>query len=105
MVGIPIGTDEYVLERAMEVMRDGDADHLARCLANMPDKQAGAHIAIESLGHTGQTTWKWLWTRCCPLKHAEGQTPGRSEHTKKTSSYREQRRHNHFSRRGARGTS
>ena len=50
MVGVPIGTDEYVLDRAMEVVRDGGADRLARCLANMPDKQAAALIAIESLG-------------------------------------------------------
>ena len=50
MVGVPIGTDEYVLDRAMEVVRDEGADRLARCLANMPDKQAAALIAIESLG-------------------------------------------------------
>ena len=30
MVGVPIGTDEYVLERALEVVRDGGADRLAR---------------------------------------------------------------------------
>ena len=34
----------------MEVVRDGGADGLARCLANMPDKQAAALIAIESFG-------------------------------------------------------
>ena len=38
MVGVPIGTDEYVLERALEVVRDGGADRLARCLAIMLDK-------------------------------------------------------------------
>ena len=32
MVGVPIGTDKYVLDRAMEVVRDGGADRLARCL-------------------------------------------------------------------------
>ena len=50
MVGVPIGTDEHVLKRASEVVRDGGADRLARCLANMPDKQAAPLIAIESLG-------------------------------------------------------
>ena len=50
VVDVPIGTDKYVLDRAMEVVRDGGADRLARCLANMPDKQAAALIAIESLG-------------------------------------------------------
>ena len=50
VVGVPIGTDEYVLDRAMEVVRDGGADHLARCLASMPDKQSVVLIAIESLG-------------------------------------------------------
>ena len=48
MVGVPIGTDEYVLERASEVVRDGGADRLARCLANMSDKQAAALIANDS---------------------------------------------------------
>ena len=38
VVDVPIGTDKYVLDRAMEVVRDGGADRLARCLANMPDK-------------------------------------------------------------------
>ena len=46
MVGVPTGTDEYVLEQALEVVRDGGADRLARCFANMPDKQAAALIAM-----------------------------------------------------------
>ena len=48
MVGVPIGTDLYVLERASEVVKDGGADRLARCLANMSDKQAAALIANDS---------------------------------------------------------
>ena len=50
VVGIPSGTGEYVRGRAMEVVRGGGADRLVRCLANMPDKQAAALIAVESLG-------------------------------------------------------
>ena len=50
VVGVPIGTDEYVLERAMGVMKDGGADRLAPCLANMPGMQAAAPITINSLG-------------------------------------------------------
>ena len=50
MVGFSIDTDEYVLERAMEVVKDGGEDHRARCLANMPDTQAAALTAIKSLG-------------------------------------------------------
>ena len=50
MVGVPIGTDEYVLERALEVVRDGGAGRLARCFAYMPDKQAAALVATESSG-------------------------------------------------------
>ena len=50
VVDIPIVTDEYLLERALEAVRDGVADHLSCCLANMPDKQAATLIAIESLG-------------------------------------------------------
>ena len=38
VVGVPIGTDEYALERAREIIKEGGTDHLARCLANMPDK-------------------------------------------------------------------
>ena len=49
VLGVPIGTKEYVRGRAMEVVRDGGADHLARCLANMHDKQAAALITVESL--------------------------------------------------------
>ena len=49
VVGVSIGTDKHVLERTFEVVRGGGADRLARCLANMPDKQAAAVIAIESL--------------------------------------------------------
>ena len=50
VVGVPIGTDEYVLERTLEVVRDGGADRYGRCLAFMPDTQAAVLIAIESLG-------------------------------------------------------
>ena len=50
VVGSPIGTDEYVLGRAMEIMEDGGADRLARFLSDMPDKQAVALITIESRG-------------------------------------------------------
>ena len=40
VVGVLISADEYALERAMDAVRDGGADRLARCLANMQDKQA-----------------------------------------------------------------
>lgn len=50
MVGVPIDANEYVLERATEVVKDGGVDRLARCLANMLDKQSAALVAIESLG-------------------------------------------------------
>ena len=50
VVDVPIGTNECMLERGLEVVRDGGADHLARCFANMPGKQAAALIVIVSLG-------------------------------------------------------
>ena len=50
MVGVPIGTDEYVLERARETVKERGTDHVARCLANIPDKQAAVLIVIASLG-------------------------------------------------------
>ena len=49
-VGVPIGNDEYVLERTRTIVKEGGTDHLARCLANMPDKRAAALIITESLG-------------------------------------------------------
>lgn len=61
--GIPIGTDEYVMDRAMEVVRDGGAYHLARCLTDMPDRHAADLIAIESLGQRASYLKKDLDTR------------------------------------------
>ena len=55
VVGVLIGTDEYVLERAREIVKEGGTDHLASCLANMPDKQAAAHIVTESPGPVSYT--------------------------------------------------
>ena len=79
VVGVPIGTDEYVLDRAMEVVRDGGADHLARCLASMPDKQSVVLIAIESLGKRASYLERALDTGL-PLeacKRAEDKLPGK----------------------------
>lgn len=42
VVGVPIGTDERVLERAMEVVKDRGVDRLECCLIYMPDKQAAS---------------------------------------------------------------
>ena len=50
VVGVPIDTDEYAVERATEAVKDRGADFLARCLSNMTDKQAAALNAIESFG-------------------------------------------------------
>lgn len=47
--GVPIGTGEYVLERAIEVLEDGGAGRLTCCPTNMLDNQAAAFIAIECL--------------------------------------------------------
>ena len=38
VVGVPIDTDEYVLERVREIVKEGGTEDLARCLANMPDE-------------------------------------------------------------------
>ena len=51
VVGDPIGTEECARERAMQIVRDGGADHLGRYLANIiPEKQAAAIITVEYLG-------------------------------------------------------
>lgn len=39
MVGVPIGTDDYVKEMAMKVVTEGGTDKLARMLSHMPGKQ------------------------------------------------------------------
>ena len=44
VVGVLIGTDEYVLERAMGVVKEIGAGRLVRCFANTPE--ASAIIAI-----------------------------------------------------------
>ena len=43
VVGVSIGHDEYVLDREREIVKEGGMYHLARCLANMRDKQGGPH--------------------------------------------------------------
>ena len=101
MVGVPIDTDEYVLERAREIAKEGVTDHLARCLVNMPAKQVAALIVIESLGQRTGYLERALDTQLS-LEASGGQTTGRSGHMRKSSSYRAQRRHSRFSRRGAR---
>ena len=58
VVGVPTGTEEYVRGRAMEVARGGGADHLARCLANIPDNQAAGLTTVESLGATDELPQK-----------------------------------------------
>ena len=49
VVGIPIGTDACVEERAMKKITEGGADELARMLARMPDKQVAHLITSQSL--------------------------------------------------------
>lgn len=49
VAGVPIGTEEYVEERAVGNFKDGGADSLVRCLVDMPGEQATVLIAIESL--------------------------------------------------------
>ena len=100
VVGVPIGTDEYVRDRAIEVVRDGGADRLTRCFASMPDKQAAVLVAIESLGQRTSCLERF-WTLGCPSKRAEGQTTGRSGLMKTSWSYPERRRHSLLSRKGA----
>ena len=86
VVGVPIGTDEYVLKRALEVVRDWGVERLVRFLANVPNKQAAALLAIETLGQRTSCLDRALDTGC-PSKHAEGKPTERSERTEKSSSY------------------
>ena len=102
MVGVPIDNDEYVLERARGIVKEGGTDHLASCLANKPDKQSAILIITESVGQRTGYLQRALDTQL-PSKHAGGQTTGHnSGNTRKSSSYRAQRRHSRFSRKRAR---
>ena len=95
VVGAPIGTDEYVLERVMGVVSDRGTGRLARCLGNVPDKQAAALIAIESFGQ--RTSYlERTPTRDCLSKLAGGQTTGPGGRTREASSHRARRRHSRF---------
>ena len=92
VVGVLIGTDEYVLKRAMAVVRDGGANCLTRCLANMPDKQAVALIAIESLGQRASYLEKALDTglslEACKMGRQRGTVGVRKTHRAARSSGR-----------------
>lgn len=50
VVGVPIGTDDFLMERETEVVRDGGVDLLARYLANMLDKKSVTFLTIEPHG-------------------------------------------------------
>lgn len=102
VLGVPIGTGEHVLKRVKGEVRKGSAGRFARCLTDMPDKQAAAFIAIKNLSGKGLDNLKGLWKRSCPSKHAGGRTIGRNGRKRTRSSYRQWRRYNGFSRRGAR---
>ena len=49
MVGVPVGSDEFVIESAIGIVRAGEAEQLARMLPRMPDKQAANLIATGSM--------------------------------------------------------
>ena len=49
VVGVPIGTDEYAIDSAMEIVKNGGAEQLVRMLQRMPDKQSGNLIATGSM--------------------------------------------------------
>ena len=48
-MGVPIGTDEYVRESVMEIVRNGGLEQLARMLSRMPDKQSANLIDTGSM--------------------------------------------------------
>ncbi len=49
VVGVPVGTDEYAKTYAMEVVKTGGAENLAKMLASMPDRQVAHLVATFSL--------------------------------------------------------
>ena len=49
VVGVPTGTDAYAMQRAMQIVKNGRAEQLARMLPHMPDKQSANLIAAGSM--------------------------------------------------------
>ena len=49
VVGVPVGSDEFAIESAIGIVRDGGAEQLARMLPRMPGKQAANLIATSSM--------------------------------------------------------
>ncbi|CAM9941134.1 unnamed protein product, partial [Laminaria digitata] len=49
VVGVPVGTDKFAIESAIETVREGGVEQLARMLPRMPDKQAANLIATGSM--------------------------------------------------------
>ena len=48
VVGVPIGNDAFAVNSALEIVRDGGAEQIARILSRMPDKQSANLIAASS---------------------------------------------------------
>ena len=49
VVGVPVGSNEFAIESAIGIVRDGGAEQLAQMLPRMPDKQATNLIATGSM--------------------------------------------------------
>ena len=60
MVGVPMGSDAFAVNSALEIVRHGGAEQLACILLRMPDKQSANLIAtsamVESNGPGAVTT-------------------------------------------------
>ena len=49
VVGVPVGSNEFAIESAIGIVRDGGAEQLAWMLPRVPDKQAANLIATGSM--------------------------------------------------------
>ena len=49
VVGVPLGTDAYAMESAMEIVENSGAEQLTRMLPHIPDKQSANLIATGSM--------------------------------------------------------
>ena len=49
VVGIPVGTDDFVEEHAMKIVKDDGVEGLARLLAHIPQKQEAMLVATKVL--------------------------------------------------------
>ena len=100
VVGVPASSDEFAIESAIGIVRDGGAEQLTRMLSRMPDKQAANLIATGSM--VQRTAYvERVMDQSCPCQLVDGQIMAQRGCLKNFSTFLERRKNRRSSRRGA----